>query len=100
MSNVTLAIGGRSYAVNCDPGEEDHVAELGAMIDSKLSALGQTGQNESRSLLFAALLLADEIYELRSGNIPETAPPPPSVAPEQLSAIADRLENLARHLEA
>jgi cell division protein ZapA len=96
MSNVSLAIGGRSYTVNCDPGEEDHVAELGAMIDAKLSSLGQTGQNETRNLLFAALLLADEVYELRAGNAPAA---PPSVSPERLEAIAGRLENLARHLE-
>lgn len=98
MSNVSLAIGGRSYTVNCDPGEEDHVAELGAMIDAKLNSLGQTGQNESRSLLFAALLLADEVYELRAGNVPPT-PLTPGVAPERLEAIAGRLENLAQHLE-
>jgi cell division protein ZapA len=96
MSNVSLAIGGRSYTVNCDPGEEDHVAELGAMIDAKLNSLGQTGQNETRNLLFAALLLADEVHELRSGNVA----PEPTVAPERLEAIAGRLENIARHLEA
>jgi cell division protein ZapA len=100
MSNVSLSIGGRSYTVNCDPGEEDHVAELGAMIDSKLSALGQAGQNESRMLLFAALLLADEVYELRSGKAPEAPAPAASVPPERLEAIADRLENLATHLES
>ncbi len=98
MSNLTLSIGGRSYTVTCDPGEEAHVAELGGMIDSKLKTLGQAGQNESRSLLFAALLLADEIFELRSGNMP--AEPWPSIAPERLAGIADRLENIARHLEA
>ena len=98
MSNVSLAIGGRTYTVNCDPGEEDHVAELGAMIDSKLTALGQTGQNETRNLLFAALLLADEVFELRSGNVP-AAPSEPVIAPERLDAIAERLEKLALHLE-
>ena len=98
MSNVTLSIGGRPYTVNCDEGEEAHVGELGEMIDSKLRALGQTGQNESRNLLFAALLFADEVYELRSGN--GTTAPQSSIAPERLASIADRLENIARHLEA
>jgi cell division protein ZapA len=98
MSNVTLEIGGRTYKVNCDEGEETHVAELGAMIDAKLRALGQTGQAESRTLLFAALLLADEVFELRSGNV--STEPQSSIAPERLAGIADRLENIARHLEA
>jgi cell division protein ZapA len=96
MSNVNLSIGGRSYTVNCAEGEEEHIAELGQIIDGKLSSMGQAGQNETRSLLFAALLLADEVYELRSGG---AAPAEPAIPAERLEGIADRLENLALHLE-
>ena len=104
MSNVNLSIGGRSYTVACAAGEEDHVAELGQIIDAKLSSMGQASQNEARSLLFAALLLADEVFELRAGGGAGTvaAPAPaaaPQIAPLRLEAIADRLENLASHLE-
>ena len=35
MSDVTLKIGGRSYAVACAAGEEEHVATLGRLIDEK-----------------------------------------------------------------
>jgi cell division protein ZapA len=105
MSNVNLSIGGRSYTVNCAAGEEDHVAELGQIIDGKLASMGQSNQSEARSLLFAALLLADEVYELRSGASDGAAPAQPTaaqpvIAPDRLEAIADRLENLASHLEA
>jgi cell division protein ZapA len=124
MSNVALWVGGRSYTVNCAAGEEDHIAELGAMIDAKLSAMGAPGQNETRNLLFAALLLADEVFELRSGGpaeplptpVPTPAPTPAespyatpdplpyeapafAIDPERLEGIANRLENLASHLE-
>lgn len=119
MSNVALLVGGRSYTVNCAPGEEDHIAELGAMIDAKLASMGATGQNETRNLLFAALLLADEVYELKAGGAPAAsgaapselpyATPDPiayaadavefSIDPVRLENIANRLENLASHLE-
>lgn len=115
MSNVALWIGGRSYTVNCAAGEEDHIAELGAMIDAKLTSMGAPGHNETRNLLFAALLLADEVFELRSGGGPAAespaespyATPDPlpyeapafSIDPERLEGIANRLENLASHLE-
>lgn len=120
MSNVALWVGGRSYTVNCAAGEEDHIAELGAMIDAKLTAMGAPGQNETRNLLFAALLLADEVFEFRSGEggpiaaAPRMAPaespyatPDPlpdeapafAIDPDRLEAIANRLENLASHLE-
>ena len=90
MSNVTLSIGGRSYTVACAAGEEDHVRSLGEMIDSRVRQMeGLATQGEARMLLFAALLLADDLHEARSR--------PADVG--LLDAVADRLENLAVRLE-
>lgn len=97
MSNISLQIGGRSYSVACAAGEEDHVARLGRLIDAKVQAMGG-GHTEVRQLLFAALILADELHEARQGIVP--APPP--AAPDHsvaLEAIADRLEKCAAALE-
>jgi len=100
VSDVTLTIGGRPYAVACDPGQEGHIQALGRSIDAKLSALpGISGQGEARTLLFAALLLADELHEARSGGAPQPAQPPLAVA-ENLEALASRLEGLAERLES
>ena len=60
MSNVTLKIGGRDYTVACAEGEEGHVRALGAMIADKVAEMGSSAQGETRQLLFAALLLADQ----------------------------------------
>jgi len=103
MANVALQIGGRSYTVACQDGEEAHIAGLGRAIDGKLSALGaNVTQNESRTLLFAALLLADEAHELKN-RAPSAAPASPAedgpdITPG-LEALADRLEKLASSLE-
>ena len=104
MSNVTLQIGGRSFVVACANGEEEHVAGLGRMIDGKVAEMGDASQSESRMLLFAALLLADDLHEAGQRQ-PE--PPPPAPAPaappldvQRLEALAARLENLASRLEA
>jgi cell division protein ZapA len=104
MSNVNLSIGGRSFTVACAAGEEDRVAGLGKMIDQKLQAMGgATGQSEARMLLFAALMLADELHESQHGEGAPVAPAPPPVddskLAQQLEAIATRLENCAAHLE-
>ena len=106
MSNVSLSIGGRSFTVACAEGEENHVAGLGRMIDSKVGSMGDlSGQSEPRMLLFAALLLADELHELKTSapaDAPPVAPPAPSLstlASRQLESIAARLENLASRLE-
>lgn len=105
MSNVTLNIGGRSYTVACAAGEEGHVTALGRMVDEKLAAMGGSGgQNEVRQLLFASLILADEVHEARKA----TAKPPQAdsncdagadMAP-LLERFADRIEIIAQRLEA
>lgn len=103
MSNVTLSIGGRSYTVACAEGEEKHVMGLGRTIEEKLASMGDSGgQTESRMLLFAALLLADDLHEAqsRSGAAPLASPAPTSVfVTERLDAIGARLENIAARLE-
>lgn len=102
MSNVTITIAGRDYTVACGDGEEGHIARLGSMIDQKLSKQGNvTGQTESRSLLFAALILADELHEIsqaqpdRSDLHLRLNPASPS-----LEDTAQKLENLAERLES
>jgi cell division protein ZapA len=101
MSNVTLSIGGRDYAVACAPGEEAHVRGLGAMIDAKIKAMGSAaGHSETRDLLFATLLLADEVHELGQRGTPTPAPAAPPVATPADDRIADKLEALAARLES
>ncbi|HEY0959139.1 MAG TPA: cell division protein ZapA [Novosphingobium sp.] len=100
MSNVTLTIGGRSFTVACAEGEESHVTSLGHTINTKLSSMGDmSGQSEPRMLLFAALLLADEVHELKSHTPSASPPSAPDGTVRRLDAIAARLENLAAALE-
>ncbi len=102
MSDVTLSIAGRSYTVACDAGQERHVAALGRAIDGKLAELpGIAGQSETRTLLFAALLLADELHEARAdGPAAPSAPPPANDgAAQALERLAERLEAVAAALE-
>jgi cell division protein ZapA len=108
MSNVTLTIGGRPYTVACAAGEERHIEDLGRSIDAKLGQVpGLAGQSEARTLLFAALLLADELHELNQAVPAAPAPPPAAAGTEQdepaaaeaLEIVADRLESLADRLE-
>lgn len=97
MSNVTVTIAGRHYTVACAAGEESHIEMLGRTIDGKLEDLPNLAtQSEARTLLFAALLLADELHERNLDSAP--AEPDPRVA-ETLEGLAGRLEQLAVQLE-
>jgi len=98
MAEVELTIAGRPYRVACRNGEEENLRAAGALVDAKsreaLSGLGTL--SESRQLLFAALLLADQIVDGRAADLPVT--PDPALA-QQAERLAERLESLADALE-
>jgi cell division protein ZapA len=110
MSNVTLIIGGRPFTVSAPNGEESHIEMLGRMVAERVaSGGGGAGQSEPRMLLFAALMLADELHELH-----RKMPPPQEEAPAEeraqpahpaaeviarIETLAARVEKLAAHLE-
>jgi cell division protein ZapA len=99
MAEVELTIAGRPYRVACRAGEEENLRAAGALVDAKskeaLAGLGTL--SESRQLLFASLLLADQIVDGREVDLP-SGPDPELV--ERATTIADRLESLANALEA
>lgn len=99
MADVTLSIGGHFYAVACREGEETHLANMGALIDAKtVEARAAVGSlSEVRQLLFAALLLADELTECRSQVAPSSAPDTRHL--QLLQRIAGRLTAVASALE-
>ncbi len=107
MADVRLHIASREYIVTCRDGEEERLLSLGASVSEMVEEAGGStgGLNESRQLLYAALLLADKLQDAA-----ENAPIPPSPAPVEsdertaqaaaaLGRLADRLEMLADKLE-
>ncbi|WP_347303851.1 cell division protein ZapA [Croceibacterium sp. TMG7-5b_MA50] len=96
MSNVDVTIGGRAYTLACAPGEEAHLQDLGRFIDERLQGVpGVSGQSEVRRLLYAALLLADELHEAREQLATARGDDGDSDIAEALEALADRMEALA-----
>ena len=99
MAEVELTIAGRAYRVACRTGEEDSLRAAGALVDakSKEAIAGLGTLSESRQLLFASLLLADQIVDGREVELP-SGPDPELV--ERANKVALRLESLADALEA
>ncbi|MGA0604343.1 cell division protein ZapA [Caulobacter sp. KR2-114] len=63
MAQLTIEVNGRSYAVGCEDGQEAHLRGLAAQIDAQVrqvaDEVGPLG--ETRLMLMAALMLADEL---------------------------------------
>jgi cell division protein ZapA len=103
MAEVDISIAGRSYRVACRDGEEDNLRSAAQLVDGKsreaLAGLGAL--SEARQLLFASLLLADQLIEKKNAD-PSAAPPalPDPQVVRRVDALAERLERLAGSLES
>ncbi len=116
MALVNVMISGRAYTIACDDGEEEHLRELGALVDAKAREVQETvGQvGDQRLLLMAALLMADELIEARNRQAalslePKTPSPQPladsgargeaeRLAAQALEQAVGRAEALLAHL--
>ena len=107
MADVVLKIGGRDYAIACRDGGEDHLRKIAEHVDRKaLEARRAVGDStEARQLLFASLLLADEMAELRGGDmvapVAAAQPDPADLrVAGALAGLARRIESIADALES
>jgi cell division protein ZapA len=111
MAQVTVKINGFAYTVGCKDGEEQHLTAMAAEVERRIESIkavaGQTG--EARMLVMAALLMADDLFELtkalqeaekRAAAAP--AAPPSQAEPKvsrKLNRLARRAEDIAAGLE-
>jgi cell division protein ZapA len=65
MAQVVVRVNGRAYTMQCNDGEEAHLAELGELLDAEIDrikhAVGQVG--DVRLLLMAGLVIADKLAD-------------------------------------
>lgn len=119
MPDLEIHIGGRSFTVSCQPGEEHFLRGAAAMLDTEAQPLvAQMGRlPEARMLLMAGLMLADKtaavedeirqlrikLTELESRPQPERekveVPVVPTGLRETLAEIAARAEAMAASVE-
>jgi cell division protein ZapA len=99
MAQVTIRINGYAYQVGCEDGQEPHLERMAAEIETRINSIkaigGQSG--EARLLMLAALLMADELHDLRKAEAAKPAPPA-SDKPARLRRIAARAEEIAADL--
>jgi len=70
QSVVTIRLNGHPYQIGCGAGEEEHVTNLGAEVESIMQSLvGSVGQiGEARLLAMVALILADRAGTAAAAN--------------------------------
>ena len=110
MAQVTVRINGYAYTVGCQDGEEQHLEAMAGEVERRIESVkavaGSSG--ESRMLVMASLLMADDLHEMnqalqaaREGgpqDQPSAAPADPKLG-RRLGRLAKRAEEIALDLE-
>ena len=102
MAQVEVSINGRNYEIACDDGQEDHLTQLGEYVDRRVkelvTAVGQVG--DSRLLVMASLLIADELAETYADLKQNTADGETASTEQLEDRIAGIVEAAAARIEA
>jgi cell division protein ZapA len=116
MAQVTVKINGYGYTVGCEDGQEQHLQAMAGQVDSRIDSIKALGGNsgEARLLVLSALLMADEIHDMRiemenlraianraakrEGKEPPAAKPEPDLV-KKIGRLAVRAEQIADGLE-
>lgn len=112
MASVNVSINGRDYQIACESGEEDRLSRLASYVDERVQelvlAVGQAG--DSRLLVMASLLIADELYEAqaaldrhgiddKTGEAGDANADGDDRLASMIEAMADRIETIAAGIE-
>ncbi len=106
MAQVTVKINGYAYNVGCEDGQERHLMDMAAEVESRIDSIKALGSQtgEARLLVLATLLMADELHDQRKTlqNLQaELARLPKAEADAKirLARLADRAEEIADRLD-
>ena len=116
MPQVSVTINGRQFRMACEEGEEEHLLQLAADLDTRITRLrGRFGEiGDTRLTVMAALTLADELSEAReklqrvepelatlqdaSAVSADRAQETQGAIAAALNAAAERIESLTKRL--
>lgn len=100
MAQVTVEIAGRNYPLACREGDEPHLTTLATDIarkaDRLLESLGP--MSEARLMLMTALMIADELHDVRAGKAPAQPASDPALE-AKLTSLTARVHSLVARLE-
>jgi cell division protein ZapA len=109
LAQVTVRVNGYAYTVGCEDGQEEHLVAMAAEVDSRIESIKAVSGNsgESRLLLLAALLMADELHDLKiemdglrstAGRAPRAGRGDADMG-KRIGKLAQRAEQIAAALE-
>ena len=108
MAQVTLKINGYAYPTGCEDGQETHLLAMAGEVEERIRGIKALGvkSGESFLLAMAAVMMADELHDMKAElaalrATPLESPPPKPAKPSRSEAeAARRMQKLAARAEA
>jgi cell division protein ZapA len=103
VAQVSVEVNGRPYVIGCEDGQEQRLTQLAAVVDAQVRQVARDvgPLGETRLMLMGALVMADDIAELR-GELEqlrsEVAEAKAGVGRAELAAVA-ALDSAAARIE-
>ena len=98
-----MPVNGRPFAILCDDGQEPRIRRLAQYVDGKVAEfVGSVGQvGETRLLLLAALVIADELSDAKE-SLERERSRAQAAGTERAAAdaAADSIKDMAKRVEA
>lgn len=100
MARVEITLNNRPYPIACEDGQEGRVREVAAFVAERIREIQGSVRTatDTHLLVMVALMLGDELLDLRDGKVPGAPAPAPS--PLDDPELASRLQKLADRIEA
>lgn len=100
MARVEITLNNRPYPIACEDGQEGRVREVAAFVAERIREIQGSVRTatDTHLLVMVALMLGDELLDLREGKVPGVPAPAPS--PLDDPELASRLQKLADRIEA
>ena len=103
MAEISITINGRNFGIACDDGQERRVQDLARYVDMRLKEIARAGaaSNESHLLVLTAIILADEIADMKAtGNaLPQPSQTGVRINEEEEEAIVSAIDLLAGRID-
>lgn len=104
MGQVSITLNGRTYGLECDDGEEEHLLKLSETVGEQIESLkGKFGQiGDDRLMLMAGLMIADELAEARRklDDIARQHASADEIVQSAQEKMASRIDAAAERIEA
>jgi cell division protein ZapA len=105
LAQVTVRINGYTYTVGCEDGQEQHLQAMSEQVETRINSIkalgGQSG--EARLLVLTALLMADELHDMKAeldrARINRAPAKPDPALARTLGRLAARAEEIAAAIE-